>query len=193
MTTQAPAPYLGQFVEADTEVDLGSISYYLVRVASDGSRRILGDERAVLNRQTWPYVRADVLERAGGDPLVLWGASAGVGLSTPLSLAARDGWYLPYPPADGIAIAPVEDPPNQIPYLRAFLNHCCTFAHELLVDHQPHSSRLRGVDSWNLAPDIVLDVDSIEQEPGRHEVLQRASRVLLRQDRGLRSTARGHQ
>ena len=41
MTTQAPAPYLGQFVDADTEVDLGGVSYYLVRLASDGSRRIL--------------------------------------------------------------------------------------------------------------------------------------------------------
>ena len=78
-------------------------------------------------------------------------------------IAARDGWYLPYPPADGIAIAPVEDPPNQIPYLRSFLNHCCTFAHELLVDHQPHSSRLRGIESWNIAPDIVLDVPSINK------------------------------
>ena len=28
MTTQAPAPYLGQFVDADTEVDLGGVSYY---------------------------------------------------------------------------------------------------------------------------------------------------------------------
>ena len=62
-----------------------------------------------------------------------------------------------------VAIAPVEDPPNQIPYLRTFLNHCCTFAHELLVDHQPHSSRLRGIHSWNIAPDITLDVDSINQ------------------------------
>ena len=56
-----------------------------------------------------------------------------------------------------------EEPVNQIPYLRAFLNHCCTFAHEALVDHQPHASRLRGVDSWNIAPDIVLDVPSINK------------------------------
>ena len=113
---------------------------------------------------TWPEVRADKLERAEGDPLVLWGATAEVNLSTPLSNGiVYDGWYLPYPPADGIAIAPVEDPPNQIPYLRAFLNHCCTFAHELLVDHQPHASRLRGIHSWNIAPDITLDVDSINK------------------------------
>ena len=47
LTTQAPAPYLGQFVEADTEVDLGGNYYYLVRLASDGSRRILDDTLAV--------------------------------------------------------------------------------------------------------------------------------------------------
>ena len=161
MTTSAPAPYLGQLVEADTEVDLGGVSYYAVRLAPDGSRRILDDSLAALNRSTWPEERARRLEWAEGDPLVLWGASAVVPLTTPLGAAARLGWYLPYPPADGIAIAPVEDPPNQIPYLRSFLNHCCTFAHELLVDHQPQSGRLRGIDSWNLAPDIVLDVDSI--------------------------------
>ena len=145
MTTQTPAPYLGQFVNTDTEVDL-SVSYYLVQLAPDGSRRILDEGLAMTDRlrTTWPEVRADILERAGGNPLVLWGPDADVDLSNLLGLAGLNGWYLPYPPADGIAIAPVEDPPNQIPYLRAFLNHCCTFAHELLVDHQPHASRCAG-------------------------------------------------
>ena len=32
MTTQAPAPYLGQFVDADTEVDLGGVN--LLRCAA---------------------------------------------------------------------------------------------------------------------------------------------------------------
>ena len=70
---------------------------------------------------------------------------------------------MPYPLADGIAAPPVDEPPNQIPHQQDFLNHCCTFAHELLTDHQPHASRLRHVDSWNAAPDITLDVDSIER------------------------------
>ena len=163
MTTQAPAPYLGQFIYADTEVDLGGVSYYLVRLASDGSRLILDSNLAALNRSTWPERRASLLEWAEGDPLVLWGASAGVGLTTHFHNAARNGWYLPYPPADGIAIAPVENPPNQIPFLRAFLNHCCTFAHELLTNHEPHSPRLRDADSWNIATDITLDVPTINQ------------------------------
>ena len=59
MTTQAPAPYLGQFVDADTEVDLGGISYYLVQLAPDGSRRILDDSQASSYplRMTWQEVR----------------------------------------------------------------------------------------------------------------------------------------
>ena len=31
------------------------------------------------------------------------------------------------------------------------------------MDHQPHASRLRGIHSWNIAPDITLDVDSINK------------------------------
>ena len=76
----------------------------------------------------------------------------------------ENGWYLPYPTGDETTTPfPVEDPPNQIPHQQDFLNHACTFAHELLVDHQPHSSRLRHVDSWDIAPDIALDVASIEK------------------------------
>ena len=80
-----------------------------------------------------------------------------------LRAAANNGWYLPYPPDDGIPIAPVENPTNHIPYYDAFLQHCCTFAHELLTDFKPHASRLRQTNSWNVAPDISLDVDSIEK------------------------------
>ena len=50
-----------------------------------------------------------------------------------------------------------------MPYEQDFLNHCCTFAHELLTDFHPHAPRLRHIDSWNTAPDIDLDVDSIQR------------------------------
>ena len=77
--------------------------------------------------------------------------------------------------ADGIPIAsPVEEPPNQIPYQIAFLKHCCTFAHEVLTAHEPHSSRLRHADSWNIATDITLDVPSIQR-----------NRIGMRYFRGL--------
>ena len=49
------------------------------------------------------------------------------------------GEYLPYPPADGVPVASNPDPVNQIPHQRDFLNHCCTFAHELLTDFHPHA------------------------------------------------------
>ena len=58
---------------------------------------------------------------------------------------------------------PTEAPVNQVPYERDFLNHCCTFAHEVLADFHPHAPRLRHIDSWNAAPDLVLDVDSIQR------------------------------
>ena len=88
--------------------------------------------------------------------VVFWGLvtqSAGTGR----------GSYLPYPPLDGIPITATRAPVNQVPYLREFLRHCCTFAHEILTDFHPHAPRLRHVDSWNVAPDIDLDVDSIER------------------------------
>ena len=73
------------------------------------------------------------------------------------------GYYLPYPPLDGIPINASLEPVNQVPYQREFLKHCCTFAHEILTDHTPHAPRLRTIDSWNVASDITLDVDSIEK------------------------------
>ena len=85
------------------------------------------------------------------------------GLSSDADNRIRLGEYLPYPPADGIVIPSVTDPPNQIPHQQDFLNHCCTFAHELLTDFHPHAPRLRHIDSWNVAPDLDLDVDSIQR------------------------------
>lgn len=80
-----------------------------------------------------------------------------------VNLRTYVGRYLPYPPADGIAIDGSLEPTNQVPYLREFLKHCCTFAHETLTDHRNDASRLRAVDSWNLSPDLGLDVPSIEK------------------------------
>ena len=41
-----------------------------------------------------------------------------------VSVPPVNGWYLPYPPADGIAVVPTEAPVNQVPYEHDFLNHC---------------------------------------------------------------------
>ena len=93
---------------------------------------------------------------------MFWGADAS-GYQRLLTAAVDNGWYLPYPPLDGIRIPPTEEPVNQIPYQQSFLQHCCTFAHEVLSDFHPHAPRLREVDSWNVAPDIALDVASIQK------------------------------
>ena len=160
MTTQAPAATVGQFIEADTEVHFPSV-YYAVRLPADGSRRVIA-RRSTRIHITWADEREALLTFADGDPIVLWGVATN-DMARALDSAAENGWYLPYPPDDGTVPFPVEYPPNQIPFLRAFLNHCCTFAHELLTNHEPHSPRLRDADSWNIATDITLDVATINQ------------------------------
>ena len=104
-------------------------------------------------------VHQSLIDRRPNDTAILvhWG------LVTVQGIRTVAGQYLPYPPADGIPITNSPDPTNQVPHLREFLKHCCTFAHEVLSAHEPHAPRLRHVDSWNLAPDIALDVDSIEK------------------------------
>ena len=55
----------------------------VVRLAADGSRRILDNSLAVLvngQQPTWPEFRAIMLEWAEGDPLVLWGSTREVNL-----------------------------------------------------------------------------------------------------------------
>ena len=124
---------------------------------------ILPDTRLIVGRadQT-PGIavdqRFDVRPEEPDAVLIFWGAITDGGARVSLG-----GEYLPYTPADGIPVSSDPNPVNQIPHQRDFLNHCCTFAHEVLSGHEPHATRLRHVDSWNLAPDIALDVDSIER------------------------------
>ena len=150
-------PTLGQLITLTTDVTVDQ-SYEIAVLDSDGSRRVLARHHF----STTTTVER-VLEAFGPTPLVFWGPGDSQEIHTTLSAAGREGWYLPYPPADGIAIVPTEAPVNQVPYEQDFLNHCCTFAHELLTDFHPHAPRLRHIDSWNTAPDIDLDVDSIQR------------------------------
>ena len=48
-------------------------------------------------------------------------------------MPARDGWYLPYPPADGVAVYPVEEPVNQVPLLSLYQRNAAVSAHDLQV------------------------------------------------------------
>ena len=55
-----------------------------------------------------------------------------VSLNSDLSHAIADGnRYLPYPPADGIAVFPVEEAVNQVPEVSSFRAHAARFAHQL--------------------------------------------------------------
>ena len=156
MTSQSDLPVFefGSIWDKETEYARlipGHVgSYYLVGLATDGSRRVVGFGVS-------PDVPTSFLAATRRGYEIVGIASE--------SIAPGD--YYAYDGTDS------HEPVNQIPYLRAFLNHCCTFAHELLVDHQPHASRLRGIHSWNIAPDITLDVDSIN-----------ANRVGMRYYRG---------
>ena len=149
-------PTLGQLLNLNSDVTVDG-SYELAILDLDGSRRVIGRDHF----QPLSTVER-VLEIYGPNPIVFWGPESNA-IHNPLGQAVRDGWYLPYPPADGIAIVPTEAPVNQVPFEQDFLNHACTFAHELLTDFHPHAPRLRHIDSWNAAPDLVLDVDSIER------------------------------
>ena len=157
-------PYLGQLVAVSPDTELDQ-SYITVILDPDGSRQIHRSS-FTLPGETWATL-VESFERVLPDnPVVLWGPASGPGaaeLDSALGMAVRSGWYLPYPPADGIPTFPVEDSPNQIPHQQDFLNHACTFSHELLTDFHPAAPRLRQVDSWNAVPDLDLDVDSIQR------------------------------
>ena len=150
-------PILGQSITPATDVTV-DVEYNFIVLDEDGSRRMT--RRGVFGPTT---VAGNIAEVQDGKPAVFWGPHDSSDLATKLSAGARLGWYLPYPPEDGIAIVPVEAVVNQVPFERNFLNHCCTFAHEVLSDFHPHAPRLRETDSWNVAPDISLDVDSIQR------------------------------
>ena len=173
-------PTLGQLLTATTDVTVDQL-YELVRLDVDGSRRVTERHHFA------PLSSIDrTLELYGPNPLIFWGPGDLPGIHNALHYAGINGWYLPYPPADGIATVPTEAPVNQVPYQQDFLNHCCTFAHELLTDLQEHAPRLRHIDSWNASPDLELDVDSNPAKPRRVALLPGSPGLLLRPHRALR-------
>ena len=146
MTSQSDLPVFefGSIWDKETEYARlipGHVdSYYPVSLAIDGSRRVLD----VAPLPSVPTAFLTATNRR-------WDV---VGLAQE---RIEDGQYYAYNGTKSL------EPVNQIPYQQAFLNHCCTFAHELLTDFHPHAPRLRHVDSWDVAPDLALDVASIEQ------------------------------
>ena len=129
-------PELGQFITADLDdIDL-SQEHVIVRLASDGSRRILDANtiRTSPSLPTWEDIRDVRLGFWPDSPIVFWGPLNDViSLNSALIRAGRDGWYLPYPPADGIAVYPVEEPVNQVPILQQYQRNAAVSAHDLQV------------------------------------------------------------
>ena len=130
-------PALGQFITADLDdIDLVD-EFIIVRLASDGSRRVIGDDTIRVvppTVPTWEVARDFYLGFWPDSPIVFWGPNQAVtSLQTALEYAPRDGKYLPYPPADGIAVYPVEEPVNQVPLLSLYQRNAAVSAHDLQV------------------------------------------------------------
>ena len=117
-------PTLGQLITPDTDVAVDE-TYLFAVLDEDGSRRVVGEG---FFSSTTTVER--VIEVRGLN-VVFWGPNNIGGLTGALNRAARDGWYLPYPPADGIAVFPVEEPVNQVPEVASFREHASRFAHQL--------------------------------------------------------------
>ena len=144
------APYLGQIFDADTVgVTIGDIQYLIVRLDPDGSRRPVDAGRVLLGpgTPTWEQARDAWLGRWDNDPIMFWGEydarleqeiDRGVGTQ-----------FMPYPPADGVPVPPVDDPVNQVPYLTRFQRNAAVSAHDLQVtlryrcDAERHRRRLQ--------------------------------------------------
>ena len=71
-----------------------------------------------------------ILEIYGPTPLIFWGPH-GQPMHADLARAGREGWYLPYPPADGIATPPTEESPNQSVQFFNWREHLAGIAIEL--------------------------------------------------------------
>ena len=122
-----PAPYLGQFITETTEVTVPFTTAVLV-LDRDGSRRIVMHTLADSGEfYHWHTQRERLGVRADGAPMVFWGVSNAPQLYNGL----HPGKYLPYPPADGIAVPAVDDPVNPVPYLLPYRSHAARFAHQL--------------------------------------------------------------
>ena len=126
------APYLGQIFDADTVgVELGTEDWIIVRLQSNGSRGIVDVHYSGLssNRPTWAAYRDYWLDKWDYAPIMFWGLYTHAVLR-PIE-RGEGSEYMPYPPADGIAVEPVEDPPNQVTAIAAYRAHAARFAHEL--------------------------------------------------------------
>lgn len=156
-------PFLGQEVTPTTDVDLEGVTYLIARLSPDGSRRVIERYTARISNTnlTWAAVRDFWIDRWEGDPIVFWGIDIQV-ISNALRTAGREGWYLPYPPADGIAIVPVPDPVNHAVQFFAWREHLASIAHELADHHfERRAVRSHTLRAHSARPANLTDEDAI--------------------------------
>ena len=121
--TPTPAvPVLGTVLTLDTVVAADVPGFLLIAMDSDGSRRIV-DRSAASGRNLGSKLSA-LLAKA--DHWEVWGPTPESGLSYQ---DFPSGHYLPYPPADGVAVAGQEDPVNQHGYLPTWRADVARFCH----------------------------------------------------------------
>ena len=113
---------LGTFVTEELTVPSGIEVFNVVHLDQDGSRRIVGYSSSYGDR--WDHERGRTQIIAAGLPAVIWGPITVLGAGS-----LRTGQYLPYPPADGVAIPAQEDPVNQWGYIPEWRAHVARFAH----------------------------------------------------------------
>ena len=145
-------PSLGTIMTADTVVGADADLFYLLDLAPNGSRRI--ELLTIRDGPSWVRDKDFLLD--SHDELVAWGAITVVRVSDlPI------GHYLPYPPADGVAIAAQEEPVNQYGYLPEWRGQVARFCHSF--------DALPGFESFNqLAAASKVTAFQVGQTIGGH-------------------------
>ena len=130
MSDTPVAPPLGSTLVADLDFTASGIR--VLALDEDGSRRIV--QVSALGQR---HVADISWFTDQHDTWVVWGPTGG-------TLSSQDfpiGHYLPYPPADGIAVASQTDPVNQYAYIPEWRANVATFCHSF--------DALPGFESFN--------------------------------------------
>lgn len=172
---------LGDVITEDSGYSIDRPVGIAVYLDKDGSRRITNALR--LRPANFLNVRASLATK--GHPVVFWGLADG---PSSVMSALRGGLnyeFLPYPPADGVAIPSQIEPVNQIPYLQGYtsrpggsgtrklvhhkgwMRHVATFAHEIDTLYADHTHQLRQEESYRTLPDMPhTDESNIRNQNG---------------------------
>ena len=153
MTTETPTySPLGSLVNSDLNVPFPADGVIVVTVKDIETRQIFFVTR-YRSESNFLYTKTVLSEtHPHFGRMIYWGPySESIYQATKWS-SIRTPRYLPYPPADGIAIGKSVEPVNQVPKFREWMRHITTFAHEIDMLWPEHSIMLREADNYNLIP-----------------------------------------